>query len=66
MKIITFNDIVNLNIQPSMCYDWAERMIRNKRQALLPPKISMKPFDGAFCNVMPSMIPGLTYANWGG
>lgn len=28
-------------------------MIQQKRQALLPPKISMKPRDGVFCNIMP-------------
>ena len=66
MKIITFQDIINLNIQPSMCYGWAETMIKNKRQTLLPPKISLKPHDGVFCNVMPSMIPGLANANLGG
>ena len=66
MKIITFQDIVDLGIKPSMCFDWAEIMIKNKRQALLPPKISLKPTDGVFCNVMPSMIPGLSSANWGG
>lgn len=57
MKIITFKDIVSLGISPTQCYDWAETMIRNKRQALLPPKISMKPMDGVFTNVMPSIIP---------
>ena len=66
MKIITFQDIADLGIRPSMCFDWAETMIKNKRQALLPPKISLKPMDCVFCNVMPSMIPGLESANWGG
>ena len=66
MKIITFEDIASLNIDPSMCYDWAETMIKNKKQALLPPKISLKPFDGSFCNVMPCMIPGKDNSNWGG
>lgn len=27
MKIITFQDIVNLQIDPSLCYEWAESMI---------------------------------------
>ncbi len=56
MKIITFRDIASLNISPSTCFDWAESMIKNKRNALLPPKISLKPRDGVFCNVMPSII----------
>ena len=66
MKIITFQDIAALNIAPTLCYDWAETMIKNKKQALLPPKISMKPFDGVFCNVMPCIIPGEAKTNWGG
>ena len=66
MRIITFQDIVNLGIQPSMCYEWAETMIRNKKKAILPPKISLKPMDGVFCNVMPSMIPGAAGNHWGG
>ena len=56
MKVITFKDILKQNISPKMCYDWAAEMIKNKATALLPPKISMKPFDGVFCNVMPSII----------
>ena len=34
MKIITFKDIVDLDIKPSMCFDWLETMIKNKKQAL--------------------------------
>lgn len=66
MKIITFKDIDEMKISPSTCFSWAETMIKNKKQALLPPKISLKPMDGVFCNVMPSMIPGFEGANWGG
>lgn len=64
MKVITFQDIAKLNVQPSLCFDWAESMIRHKKKALLPPKISLKPVDGVFCNVMPSMIPGTGNSNW--
>lgn len=66
MKIITFQDIADLGIKPSMCFDWAESMIKNKKHTLLPAKISMKPMDGVFCNVMPSMIIGLGTSNMGG
>ena len=66
MKIITFKDIANLQISPSMCFDWAESMIKNKKKAILPPKISLKPVDGVFCNVMPSIIPGHNSVNYGG
>ena len=58
MKIINFEDIQSLAISPLECYKWAEEAIHNKKSAILPPKISMKPFDGVFCNVMPSIIPG--------
>lgn len=65
MKIISFKDIEQLHIAPSECHDWAETMFRNKRQAMLPPKISLKPADGVFCNVMPSFILGAS-GNMGG
>lgn len=66
MKLITFKDIQELNIRPCQCFDWAEQMIRNKKNTILPPKISMKPFDGTFCNVMPSIISQTGNLSWGG
>jgi len=68
MKVITFQDIVSLRLSPSLCYDWVASMIENKRKALLPPKISLQPSPGIFCNVMPCMIPAKTGKiwNWGG
>ena len=66
MKIITFDDIKSLNISPVKCYEWTEKMIKNKKEALLPPKISIKPKDGVFCNVMPSMIPSESIGFAGG
>ena len=57
MKLITFKDINDLNIQPKEYYSWAVEMIKNKNTAILPPKISIKPYEGVFCNVMPSFIP---------
>lgn len=55
MKIITHQDILNLNITPGEAYDWSEFVIKNKNTAILPPKISIKPdtMEGVFCNVMP-------------
>lgn len=55
MKIITHQDILNLNITPCEAYDWSEFVIKNKNTAILPPKISIKPdtMEGVFCNVMP-------------
>ena len=57
MRLITFRDIAALKISPSDCYAWAEDAIRHKHSAILPPKISMKPREGVFCNVMPSVLP---------
>lgn len=56
MKVIDFNAILKTNISPIECYNWTSEMIKNKANTLLPPKINMKPFDGVFCNVMPSII----------
>lgn len=66
MKIITFQDIISLNISPEICFDWVETLIKNKKQAILPPKISLKPTDGVFCNVMPSIIPSTVLGVVGG
>ena len=66
MKIITFEDIKALDISPTKCFDWAVHTIKNKKTALLPPKISLKPFDGVFCNVMPSFINGSHGELWSG
>ncbi len=56
MKIITFEDIKNLNISPKLCFEWVNDMILHKNDTILPAKISMKPIDGVFCNVMPCML----------
>ncbi len=66
MKLITHGEIANLNIAPALCYEWAEYMIKNKKRAILPAKISMKPQDGVFCNVMPSIINMPDGKNYGG
>ena len=55
MKIITFSDVKNLNISPETCYEWVSETIRDKERYILPPKISLKPRDGVFCNVMPTI-----------
>ena len=65
MKIITFEDIKKLNVSPADCYRWTSEMIKNKRNAVLPAKISMKPRDGVFCNVMPCIVQDGS-ASWGG
>lgn len=57
MKLLTFEDIINLNIKPTCCYEWVSEMIQNKKNTQLPPKISMHPKDSVFCNFMPCIIP---------
>lgn len=63
MKIITHEDIMNLNIDPKEVYKWALEVIENKSKAILPSKISIKPaeYEGSFCNVMPCY-----FGNYGG
>ena len=58
MKIITFKDIKELNISPATCYEWVSEAIRDKENFILPPKISLKPREGVFCNVMPTVGNG--------
>ena len=57
MKIIDFEDIRGLNISPDICYQWVSEMIKDKERVILPPKNSLKPMEGVFCNVMPSILP---------
>lgn len=38
----------------------------NKKSILLPPKISMKPFEGSFINVMPCILPQINNKRYGG
>lgn len=56
MLLITNEVIKKLKITPKECYFWVENMLKNKNNQLLPLKISLKPYEGCFCNVMPSMI----------
>ncbi len=62
MKIIGFNDIVNLNIAPERCYEWVIEGLSLKSQSILPPKISLKPSEGIFYNTMPVLIPKTAWA----
>jgi len=57
MKILTHTDIMKLNIEPIQCYKWVGDMLENKGNVMLPAKISMKPTEDVFYNVMPSILP---------
>ncbi len=64
MKIISFDQIRDLNISPKQCYEWVEEVIFNKRKMLLPAKISLKPdIPNVFYNTMPCILPE---AGWAG
>lgn len=62
MEIIGFNDIKRLNIPHETFYDWAYDLMKNKKETVLPPKISMKMPGHIFFNVMPSIIPSIDSA----
>lgn len=58
MRIIDFNTIKNLNIDPYNCYEWVSEVIKNKNQFILPAKSSLKPgIENVFFNCMPSILP---------
>ncbi len=56
MKIIGFDDIRKMNIEPALCYGWVSEMIAGKDAAMLPAKTHMNMPGNIFCNVMPSII----------
>ena len=64
MKIISFEDIKNLGITPQQCLQWTQETLEHKEEAMLPPKISLKPahLPGSFYNVMPTISPRLNIA----
>lgn len=57
MKQINFNDINNLGITPKECVEWAETVIKNKRNYILPHKISITYGNECYFNTMPAYIP---------
>ena len=56
MKIITHEDIENLNISPIQCFRWTDQLLRRKKTTILPPKTHMEMEKGIYCNVMPSIL----------
>ena len=56
MKVISFDDIKQLNISPLCCYQWVSEVISHKREFYLPAKIHMAMPDDSFCNIMPSIV----------
>ena len=56
MKLITHEDIVNLNISTTDCLNWVEDMLLNRNKSYNPTKIHLRPYDGVFCNIMPAIV----------
>lgn len=57
MKVLSHEDILNIGVEPKDCYNWVSDILRNKKHTILPAKISIKPTEDIFYNVMPSIIP---------
>lgn len=57
MKLITSQQIRNLNISPSLCVAWIRQSFSCKYQSQLPPKISLHPQGHDFFNTMPCLLP---------
>lgn len=57
MNQIQFNDINKLGITPKECVEWAETVIKNKRNYILPHKISITYGNECYFNTMPAYIP---------
>lgn len=57
MNQILFNDINKLGITSKECVVWAETVIKNKRNYILPHKISITYGNECYFNTMPAYIP---------
>lgn len=57
MKILSHKNIISLDIKPESCYHWVQEMLKEKENAILPAKTSIRPSDGMFYNIMPSILP---------
>lgn len=62
MKLISFEDISNLNISPSQCCGWVNEALRIKASSILPKKISLsiESMHNVFYNTMPSLLPDIS------
>ena len=56
MKVLTDNEITELGITPRQCVDWAERSLRSKPNADLPPKTWQHFPNDVFVNTMPCLM----------
>lgn len=56
MKILTHEDIKRINIDPLESLTWVETVLKEKKNLVLPPKISLSMENNAFFNTMPSLL----------
>lgn len=57
MKILDFNSIKNLNINPLQCYDWIDEVLRNRDKYIMPTKTRIPLRESDYFNVMPCILP---------
>lgn len=57
MKIISEQQIRELNISPTTCVEWVKESFAMKSKAQLPAKISLHPQGNDFFNTMPCILP---------
>lgn len=57
MKIISQEQIKELNISPTKCVEWVKESFSLKEIAQLPAKISLHPQGNDFFNTMPCLLP---------
>lgn len=57
MKYYTDQQIIDLNIAPATCVEWAREAFMIKDRCQLPPKISLHPRGNDFVNTMPCLLP---------
>ena len=56
MKIITFEDIKKLSIEPSTCVNWVKNVFIHKSENILHAKDSIKLAGNVFFNTMPCFL----------
>lgn len=56
MKILTHEDIKKINIDPLESLTWVETVLKEKKNLVVPPKISLSMENNAFFNTMPSLL----------
>lgn len=59
MQVIGHDEIVNLNIDTALMWEWVDDALRHKIEYLMPPKISINAGKDRFYNTMPVLMPNL-------